>query len=365
MDMIPQPRSSVLQLPEYVPGERELEGIAQPIKLSSNESTLGPSPRALQAYAEEAAQLHRYPDPDQHALRDALAAHHDLEARQILCGNGSAELIQILIHAYVGEGDEVLLSEYGFPLYRIFATSQGASVVVSPEKDCVTSVDELLSRVSEKTKLIALANPNNPTGTCLSGSEVRRLHSQLPEQVLLLLDEAYAEYATASDFESGLSWAAETENVMVTRTFSKLYGLAGMRIGWMLAPRKVFEVLQRLRITFNANGPALATAVAAWHDVEYTHHVRQHNQQWRERMSRELEALGLKVFPSQANFLLMQFPEAPGVNSDAAAAALKRNGIIPRPVSAGSPPNCLRITIGKSEENQAVLDTLTPFMQGA
>ena len=362
--MIPQPRPSVLQLPEYVSGERELKGIAQPIKLSSNESALGPSPQALKAYADAAAQLHRYPDPDQNELRDALAEHHRLEIGQLICGNGSAELIQILIHAYVGEGDEVLLSEYGFPLYRIFAISQGASVISSPETDCVIRVDHLLERVSPRTKLVAIANPNNPTGTYLSGSEVRRLHANLPEHVLLLLDEAYAEYVTAENFESGLMWAAETENVVVARTFSKLYGLAALRIGWMLTPQRVFQTMQRLRITFNANGSALVTAVAALHDVEYTKHVQQHNHLWRKRMTEELDALGLNVIPSMANFLLIQFPDELKTNSEAAANALKCNGIIPRPVSAGSPPNCLRITIGKSEENQAVLDTLKQFMKG-
>ena len=362
--MIPQPRPCVLELPEYVPGDRELKGIAEPIKLSSNESTLGPSPQALKAYADAATQLHRYPDPDQNELRDALAEHFGLAVNQLICGNGSAELIQILIHAYVGEGDEVLLSEYGFPLYRIFAISQGASVALSSEVDCVTSVDSLLECVTPKTKLVAIANPNNPTGTYLSGSEVRRLHANLPEHVLLLLDEAYAEYVTAEDFESGLKWADETENVVVARTFSKLYGLAALRIGWMLAPQRVFQTMQRFRITFNTNGPALATAVAALHDVEYTKQVQHHNHLWRKRMTEELEAQGLNVMPSMANFLLIQFLDEPKSNSEAAANALKCNGIIPRPVSAGSPPNCMRITIGKSEENQAVLHTLKQFMKG-
>ena len=362
--MIPQPRPCVLELPEYVPGDRELKGIAEPIKLSSNESTLGPSPQALKAYADAETQLHRYPDPDQNELRDALAEHFGLAVNQLICGNGSAELIQILIHAYVGEGDEVLLSEYGFPLYRIFAISQGASVTLSSEVDCVTSVDSLLECVTPKTKLVAIANPNNPTGTYLSGSEVRRLHANLPEHVLLLLDEAYAEYVTAEDFESGLKWADETENVVVARTFSKLYGLAALRIGWMLAPQRVFQTMQRFRITFNTNGPALATAVAALHDVEYTKEVQQHNHLWRKRMTEELEAQGLNVIPSMANFLLIQFLDEPKSNSEAAANALKCNGIIPRPVSAGSPPNCIRITIGKSEENQAVLHTLKQFMKG-
>ncbi|HIB70681.1 MAG TPA: histidinol-phosphate transaminase [Candidatus Marinimicrobia bacterium] len=362
--MIPQPRPCVLELPEYVPGDRELKGIAEPIKLSSNESTLGPSPQALKAYADAATQLHRYPDPDQNELRDALAEHFGLAVNQLICGNGSAELIQILIHAYVGEGDEVLLSEYGFPLYRIFAISQGASVALSSEVDCVTSVDSLLECVTPKTKLVAIANPNNPTGTYLSGSEVRRLHANLPEHVLLLLDEAYAEYVTAEDFESGLKWADETENVVVARTFSKLYGLAALRIGWMLAPQRVFQTMQRFRITFNTNGPALATAVAALHDVEYTKQVQHHNHLWRKRMTEELEAQGLNVIPSMANFLLIQFLDEPKSNSEAAANALKCNGIIPRPVSAGSPPNCMRITIGKSEENQAVLHTLKQFMKG-
>ena len=362
--MIPQPRAGLLNLPEYVPGERELKGISEPIKLSSNESNLGPSPAALKAFTDAATQIHRYPDPEQNQLRDAIAAHHGLDASRIICGNGSAELIQMLIQAYVGEGDEVLLSEYGFSLYQIISVSQGARIVSAPEENCISCVNELFECLSPQTKLIALANPNNPTGTYLPASELKRLLDRIPGHVLLLLDEAYAEYATAEDFESGLYWASECKNVVVTRTFSKLYGLASLRIGWIHAPRHVFDTLQRIRITFNANGPSMAAAEAALRDVEYTESVRKHNQQWRDLMTKAMESFGLQVIPSMANFLLIRFPDDYRQNSVAATAALKRMGIIPRPVTAGSPQNCLRITIGKEEENKAVLKTLEQFMSG-
>tara|TARA_B100001971_G_C18267490_1_gene595018 strand:- start:8219 stop:9319 length:1101 start_codon:yes stop_codon:yes gene_type:complete len=360
---LPQPRTSILSLPEYVPGERQLDGILEPIKLSSNESNLGPSPNSLKAYSDALTNIHRYPDPDQHQIREIIADHHELSAENIVCGNGSAEMIQMLIQTYVDDGDEVLLSEFGFPLYQIFALSQGAKVVFAPEMNCVTQIDALLKRVNSKTKLIALANPNNPTGTYLKKDEIKKLHLALPDQVLLLLDEAYAEYVTANDYESGLQWAVNSKNVVVTRTFSKFYGLAGLRLGWMYGPLEIIASVQRIRITFNVNGPSMAAAIAALQDKEYADKVKKHNAYWRERMTRELENVGLQVIHSMANFILIHFGDEEGRTNVDADNALKSRGILPRPLSGGSPQNCLRITIGKKDENEAVLETMNNFMQ--
>ena len=360
---IPKPRSLILSLPEYVPGEQSLEGIIEPIKLSSNESNLGPSPKSLEAFSDFSKYIHRYPDPDQFQIREAIAAHHKLIPENIICGNGSAELIQMLIQTYVEEGDEVLLSEFGFPLYQIVAKSQGANVVFAPEVECVTQVDSLISLMSPKTKLIALANPNNPTGTYLNQEEIKRLEAAIPGNVIFLLDEAYAEYVTANDYGSGLSWAATSDNVVVTRTFSKFYGLAGLRLGWMYGPAEMISNIQRLRITFNINGPSVAAAIASLEDKEYSKSVKQHNAYWRDQMTSKLEMMGLKVTPSMANFLLIHFDEIKGKTNIDTEQALKKRGIIPRPMVGGGPKNCLRITIGSQSDNEAVLETMKHFLE--
>lgn len=359
-----KPRPGILKIPAaYAQGQSELDGVREPVKLSANESEFGPSPRAVEAYRAESARLHRYPDGSQAALREALGEAYGIDAAQIVCGNGSDELILLLTRAYVGPGDEVLISECGFEMCRIHALAQGAEVVVAPEKDHVVDVDAILARVSDKTRLIPIANPNNPTGTYLPGSELQRLHAGLPDHTLLLIDSAYAEYVTAEDYDSGIALVGSADNVIMTRTFSKIYGLSGLRIGWAYCPGDVIDILQRIRTPFNTNRAALAAALAALQDEDYTARVRAHNAAWITRMSEELNSIGIQVVPSVANFILMIFPD-PGRSADAAAKYLQSQGIIPRPVNAGGPANCLRITIGLDEHNKAVLKALSEFMKG-
>jgi len=359
-----KPRPGILKIPAaYAQGQSELDGVREPVKLSANESEFGPSPRAVEAYRAESARLHRYPDGSQAALREALGEAYGIDAAQIVCGNGSDELILLLTRAYVGPGDEVLISECGFEMCRIHALAQGAEVVVAPEKDHVVDVDAILARVSDKTRLIPIANPNNPTGTYLPGSELQRLHAGLPDHTLLLIDSAYAEYVTAEDYDSGIALVGSADNVIMTRTFSKIYGLSGLRIGWAYCPGDVIDILQRIRTPFNTNRAALAAALAALQDEDYTARVRAHNAAWITRMSEELNSIGIQVVPSVANFILMIFPD-PGRSADAAAKYLQSQGIIPRPVNAGGPANCLRITIGLDEHNEAVLKALSEFMKG-
>lgn len=361
--MVLKPRSGILKIPAaYAQGQSELDGVPKPVKLSSNESEFGPSPKAIEAYRAESTRLHRYPDGAQSVLREALAEAYDIDPKQVICGNGSDELILLLTRAYAGPGDEVLISECGFEMCRIHALAQGADVVVAPEKDYVIDVDAILARVSEKTRLVPIANPNNPTGTFLPGSELQRLHDGLPEHTLLLIDSAYAEYVTAGEYESGIAMVGSADNVVMTRTFSKIYGLSGLRIGWAYCPVEVIDILQRIRTPFNTNRAALAAALAALQDKEYTAKVRSHNASWIARMSAELNSIGVKVVPSVANFILMIFPDGPGHDADAAAKYLQSQGIIPRPVNAGGPTNCLRITIGLDEHNEAVLKALREFM---
>ena len=358
----PQPKPGVMKIAAYTQGESEIEGVESPIKLSSNESSFGPSPEALDAYKAAAETLHRYPDGSQSAVRRAIADVHDLKFEQIVCGNGSDELIQLVTRAYAGEGDEVLMSENGFLMCRIHALAQGADVVVAPEKDHRIDIDALLERVSDKTRLITLANPNNPTGTYVDFAEICRLHKALPDNVILLLDGAYAEYVTAVDFDAGASLVEAHDNVVMTRTFSKIHGLSSLRIGWAYVPPSMMDPLQRIRTPFNANGPAMAAAEAAVRDTDFVANVCEHNARWQRIIYERLTALGLEVLPSVANFYLMYFPKSCGRSAREAADYLQLQGIIPRPVGNADEPE-LRITVGSNAENEAVLAALEQFMQ--
>ena len=358
----PQPRPGVLKISPYAQGASAVPGVANPIKLSSNESSFGPSPAALEAYREAAATLHRYPDGAQTALREAIAEVFDLSAANIVCGNGSDELIQLVTRAYVGDGDEVLMSENCFLMCRIHALAQGADVVVAPEKEDRVDVDALLARVSERTRLLPLSNPNNPTGTYISGDEVRRLHKGLPGNVVLLLDSAYAEFVMAADYDAGAGLVQEYENVVMTRTFSKIYGLSALRIGWATLPDAMLDAVHRIRTPFNANGPAMAAAAAAVRDTAYTDMIRQKNERSLDTISRRLSALGLHVVPSVANFYLIRFPDDCAITAIEADRQLRESGIIPRPVGGDNDAE-LRITVGSDEENEAVLCAFESFMK--
>jgi histidinol-phosphate aminotransferase len=351
----------VLRTSPYVPGAQAIEGSARVVKLSSNESPLGPSPRALKAYEALSPTLFRYPDPSQSRLRAAIGEVYGIEPERVVCGNGSDELLSLLIRAYTGPGDELILSQYCFGMCYTHGYVQGVDVVVSPEADCRISVREILTRVTPRTRMVILASPNNPCGTYLPATELKRLHAGLPPGVMLVLDAAYAEYVLAGDYDSGISLARDAANVVVTHTFSKLYGLAGLRIGWGYGPPEVIEILNRIRTPFNANAAALAAAEAAVLDREHFAFVREHVRLWRERLIEECTALGIKVVPSVTNFILLILPEGRR-NATAAAAHLKARSIIPRPLGAGGPENALRITIGLESDNLAVIAALREFM---
>ncbi len=353
-------RPGVLRLAPYTQGSSSLHGVSQPIKLSSNESSQGPSPLAIHAYMEAASALNRYPDGSQRALREAIGEMHGLDPDRIICGNGSDELIQLMVRGYVGYGHEALLSANGFVMSNIHCIAQGAELVIAAEKDNRVDVDAMLALVTERTRFCTIANPNNPTGTYISGNELRRLHAGLPGHCLFLIDDAYAEYVTASDYSDGSDLVDEFDNVVMTRTFSKIYGLPALRIGWAYCPVGVVDVVQRIRTPFNTNGPALAAAVAAVRDRDYMLAIRKENAFWRDRLSARLAALGLEVIPSQANFYLIRFDGAAGKSGAGAAAFLQSRGIIPRP--AGGSDQYLRITIGLAEENEAVLRALGDYM---
>ena len=269
---------------------------------------------------EAAANLNRYPDASQTALREEIAAVHGLDATRIICGNGSDELIQLVIRAYTSAGDEVLLSENGFVMCEIHAHAQGATVVKAPEREDRVDVDALLARVTSRTRVLCIANPNNPTGTYLPLAEIQRLHAALPSGVMLLLDGAYAEYATAADYDAGQRLVEQHANVVMTRTFSKIYGLPALRIGWAYCPPPAIEAIQRIRSPFNASSAALAAATAAVRDQDWIMRVREHNAMWLQRIAEHLGTLGLEVVPSVANFYLIRFPAGSGMDANGAAA---------------------------------------------
>jgi histidinol-phosphate aminotransferase len=357
-----RPRPGILEIEPYVGGKAEVAGIARAIKLSANESPLGPSPKAIDALRAAAPEAHRYPDGGADRLRQTIGARFDLDPERIVCGAGSDELIQLLMRAYAGPGDEVLYSAHGFLMYKLSALGVGATPVAAPERVLTADVDALLERLSSRTRMVFLANPNNPTGSYLDADELGRLHAGLPEDVLLVIDAAYAEYVRRNDYTAGIDLVDRADNVVMTRTFSKLFGLAALRVGWLYAQPPVVDVLHRIRGPFNVSTPAQVAASAALEDLEHQERARAHNERWLPWLDRELSRLGLDVHPSVANFVLVAF-EAAGAHTAAAASAwLEQRGIIARPMAAYGLPDCLRLSVGLEDENRAAVAALREFM---
>ena len=359
------PRPGILEVTPYVGGEASISGRNRAIRLASNENPLGASPRAAAAYAALRDELHRYPDGAARELRETIARVEELDPARIVCGAGSDELIALLVRGYAGPGDEVLHSEHGFLMYPIAARTAGASPVAAPERKLRADVDALLERVTAKTRLLFLANPNNPTGSYLSEAELRRLREGLPERVLLVVDSAYAEYVTEDDYGSGAGLVEAFDNVVMTRTFSKIHGLAALRLGWAYCPPAVAGVLDRLRGPFNVSQAAQAAGVAALGDRDHVAHSRRHNARWRAWLTERLAALYLHPYPSAANFVLVRFPGHPERSADAALADLKENGVLVRALAAYGLPDCLRITIGTEAEVRATAEALEGFVARA
>jgi histidinol-phosphate aminotransferase len=355
------PRPGILEIKPYVGGEASVPGVARVVRLASNENPLGTGTAARAAYRSLSGVLNRYPDGSASALRRAIAEAEGLDGERIVCGAGSDELISLLTNAYAGPGDEVLYSQHGFLMYSIAARSVGATPVAAPEVDLTASVDLLLGRVSERTRICFLANPNNPTGSYLSADALRRLRENLPENVLLVVDAAYAEYVTARDYTSGRDLVEAHDNVVMIRTFSKIHGLAALRLGWAYCPPAVADVLQRIRGPFNVSEPALAAGTAAVGDLDHVTRSRDHNRRWRDWFSTRARRMGLQVFASEGNFLLLRFPD-PRRPAGEALAALKARGILLRGVGAYGLPDCVRITIGTRQDMRASADALGEFL---
>ena len=354
------PRPGIMKIAPYVPGKDSIDGKPTIAKLSSNEGALGPSPKAMAAYAKAASELHRYPDGDTAKLRAALGRHYGLDPARIVCGAGSDEILNLLVRAYCGPGDELLYSQYGFLMYAINALGVGATPVAAPAREYGSDIDAMLAAVTDKTRIVCLANPNNPTGTYVTKDDVRRLHAGLPKNVLLIIDAAYAEYVSRNDYDSGVELVDQAENVVMTRTFSKIYGLGGLRLGWMYGPAGIVDVMSRLRQPFNVNLAAQAAGIAALKDIAHTDASRTNNDIWLPWLSTELTKLGLEPVPSVGNFLLVGF----GSKERAVAANdwLMNDGLIPRLVAGYGLPEHLRITVGTEAEVKAVQASLARFV---
>ncbi len=359
----PVPRPGVMAIEAYVPGKSQGGAGVKVHKLSANENPLGASPKAVEAF-QSANALELYPDGSSLKLREAIAAAYGLDPARIVCGTGSDELLMLTAVAFAGPGDEVLYSQHGFLVYRIAALAAGATPVVAPEKDYRSDVDALLAAVTDKTRVVFLANPNNPTGTYLPFDEVKRLQRGLPPHVLLALDAAYAEYVRRNDYESGIELVATCPNVVMLRTFSKIYGLAALRVGWLYGPAEVVDAINRIRGAFNVSAPGIAAAVAAIEDTAHVETAIAHNETWLPWLTRELTALGLTVTPSVANFLLVHFPDAPGRTAKDADAFLTQRGLILRRVDSYGLPGALRLTVGTEEANRLLIETLKEFFGG-
>ncbi len=354
------PQPGILDIALYQGGQSQIDGHAEPLKLSSNENPFGPSPKAIAAAAAEMAMMHRYPSTDHRDLRTSIAEAHGVQADNVICGVGSDEIIHFLCQAYAGPGDEVIHTEHGFAMYRISTLAAGATPVEVAERDRYVDVDAILAAVTDATRLVFIANPANPTATLLPTAEITRLADGLPKSCILVLDGAYVEFSEG--YDGGQTLAETRENVFVTRTFSKLYGLGGLRVGWGYGPRAIIDVLNRIRGPFNLSGPAIAGAQAALADTDWVAQCLRINAQERVRLTGGLRQLGLGCDDSAANFVLARFADQAAAED--ADTYLKAQGIIVRHPKSYKLPNCLRITVGRPEDNTRVLAALTQHLTG-
>ncbi len=355
------PQPGIMDIALYQGGQSHVAGVSRVIKLSSNENPFGPSPKVIEAVRDSAATLHRYPSTDHASLRAAIGTRHQLDPARIICGVGSDEVLQFIAQAYAGPGDEVIYTEHGFSMYPIIARMAGATPVMVREKDRRVDVDNILAAVNDKTRIVFVTNPGNPTSTMIGEAELARLAEALPQTCLMVIDGAYAEFV--ADFDGGASLVDRFENVIMTRTFSKIYGLGGMRVGWGYAPQPIIDVLNRVRQPFNMSLTALAAAEAAINDEEYLTFCHSENARLRRWLADELSKIGVPSDPSYTNFILARFGDQ--AEAEACDDYLKSQGLIVRRVAGYNLPNALRITVGDEEACRLVVKAITEFKEGA
>ena len=361
--LAPTPKPGILDIAPYVGGKSSIAGVAEPMKLSSNENALGAGEKAREAYTAALKNIHIYPDGRATKLRNAVAEHHGLEPERLIFGNGSDEVFALLNQTYLTAGDNIVCGQYGFLAYQISAKACEANVKQAPEPDYRCDVDALLAEVDDRTRIVYVSSPSNPTGSYNTAEEIRRLHAALPAHVILVVDEAYAEFVSEPDWETAFGLARDAANIVVTRTFSKIHGLGGLRIGFGYAPLAIAEAIDRIRLPFNVSVPGLEAATAALADTAHQDASRELVQAWRPRMTQAIKGFGFDVLPSVGNFILVMFPNE-GLTAAAANAYLEAKGIIVRGVGGYGLPNALRITIGTEDQNRAVLDALSEFAAG-
>ncbi|MEZ5757547.1 MAG: histidinol-phosphate transaminase [Emcibacteraceae bacterium] len=357
----PKTHSWIDDLEIYIAGKAKVDNVKNIHKLSANESALGPSPKAMEAYRNAAGELHRYPDPAYYDLREALAQKHNIKAENIVCGVGSDEILKLACRAYLSPGDHALYVAHSFSMYPIAIKAMGAKAIEVEDIKYTANVDNILSSLNDKTRIIFIANPNNPTGTYLPRSEIERLWKTIPDDVLLVLDAAYAEFVCADDYDAGIDLVEKSENILMTRTFSKLYGLAALRLGWGYSNAKIAETLNKLRDPFNVPSSAQIAGIAALKDTEFETKAIAFNKKWRNWLSAEISSLGLHVIPSATNFILFRFDD----NEKSAAAAndyLMKNGYILRYYKGQGLEKFLRLTVGTEEENREIIKLLGKFL---
>jgi histidinol-phosphate aminotransferase len=358
----PMAKPGILDITPYKPGKADAEGVEHPAKLSGNENILGSSPKAREAYMAAVGDLNVYPDGRGGALRAALAARHRVDPERLVLGCGTDEILHLISQTFLEPGDNIVQGQYGFGAYGIGARACQAEVRMAAEPNYRIDVDLMLAEVDERTRLMFVTNPANPTGTFTTEAELRRLHAALPPSVVLVVDAAYAEFCTDPTFTDGLDLARDAENVIVTHTFSKLHGLAALRVGWAFAPAPIADAIDRIRPPFNVSIPALAAAVASLADEDFQARSLAHVEQWRPWLTQQLGGLGLPVVPSAANFVLVEFPATPGKTAPEAEAFLASRGLIVRGVAGYGLPGHLRITIGLEEHNRAIVEALAAFL---
>lgn len=357
------PKQALASVDYYMVGISRLPGWEQPVKLSSNESVLGMSPAAVEAAQQAIERGHLYPEVDTEALAEALVERYRLQPERIAFGPGSDEVLQRVVNTFVGPGQELVHSKNAYMQFPIYARVAGATPVAAADQDFHYDVDSILSCVNDNTRIVLLANPDNPSGSYLSGAEVRRLHAALPDNVLLIIDAAYEEFADQPDYESGTRLVHEFDNVVVTRSFSKVYGMAGLRLGWCYGPARAIDILTRIGPSFPVNTAAYAAGIAAVRDTAHVDKVLTHNRKWIAGMTRSFTDSGLKVYPSQTNFVLVEFPEQQGKTAAEANAWLNRNGIIPRQFAVADFENKLRFTVGDNAGMEKTIAVVQEFMQ--
>ncbi len=353
---LPKPRAGILDVAPYVGGRHSVEGVERVILLASNETPLGASQNAIEAYRNAAENMHRYCDGHAVGLRKSIGNRFCCDPARIVCGAGSDEIIQMLIRAYAGPGEELIFSKHGFSIYPIFAIGAGVKPVAADETNLTADTEEILSKVTDRTRLVFLANPNNPTGTYITKESLVDFREKLREDILLVLDGAYAEYVTRTDYTSGIELVEQNENIVMTRTCSKIFGLAALRLGWAYCPPAVADVLNRIRSPFNVNGPAQAAGIAAMEDLDHTDRSLAHNEEWLPWLSNSLAELGLKIIPSAANFVLASFGSKNV--AETVYQGLLKNGIITRHMTSYHLPECLRISVGLEDDNKTLVNSI-------